>query len=84
MLAMASNPRYVEVEKSEEDPTCETHMLQTMEIQMDAERLLKEAKASWPEAFESKSDSKNLKMMADALTELNECGIKAFCTVEEA
>lgn len=46
MLAMASNPSYVQVEKSEDDPSVTTHMLLTEEIQMNAERLLKEAQDS--------------------------------------
>lgn len=81
MLAMASNPNYVEVEKSEDDPSVTTRILQTEEIQMDAERLLKEAQDSWIEAFEKRSDDTTndiLNRIADDISELNKYGIKTF------
>lgn len=81
MLAMASNPKYVQVEKSEDDPSVTTHMLLTEEIQMDAERLLKEAKDSWIEAFEKRSDKTTndiLNSIADDISELNKYGIKTY------
>jgi hypothetical protein len=80
MLAMASNPKYVQVEKSEDDPSVTTHMLLTEEIQMDAERLLKEAKDSWIEAFD-KSDKTTVEILgsiADDISELNKYGIKTY------
>lgn len=83
MLAMASNPKYVQVEKSEDDPSVTTHMLLTEEIQMDAERLLKEAKDSWAEAFDRRSDNENLVKMAEALDGLDKQGIRAYCQIEE-
>ena len=81
MLAMASNPNYVEVEESEDDPSVTTRILQTEEIQMDAERLLKEAQDSWIEAFEKRSDKTTndiLNSIADDISELNRFGIKTF------
>ena len=81
MLAMASNPSYVQVEKSEDDPSVTTHMLLTEEIQMDAERLLKEAKDSWAEAFDKRSDKTTneiLDSIADDISELNKYGIKTY------
>ena len=81
MLAMASNPNYVKVEKSEDDPSVTTRILQTEEIQMDAERLLKEAQDSWIEAFEKRSDDTTndiLNRIADDISELNKYGIKTF------
>lgn len=83
MLAMASNPSYVQVEKSEDDPSVTTHMLLTEEIQMDAERLLKEAKDSWAEVFDRRSDNENLVKMAEALDGLDKQGIRAYCQIEE-
>ena len=83
MLAMASNPSYVQVEKSEDDQSVTTHMLLTEEIQMDAERLLKEAKDSWAEAFDRRSDNENLVKMAEALDGLDKQGIRAYCQIEE-
>lgn len=80
---MASNPKYVQVEKSEDDPSVTTHMLLTEEIQMDAERLLKEAKESWAEAFDRRSDNENLVKMAEALDGLDKQGIRAYCQIEE-
>lgn len=81
MLAMASNPSYVQVEKSEDDPSVTTHMLLTEEIEMDAERLLKEAKDSWAEAFDKRSDKTTneiLDSIADDISELNKYGIKTY------
>jgi DNA-binding ferritin-like protein len=81
MLAMASNPNYVKVEKCEDDPSVTTHMLLTEEIQMDAERLLKEAQDSWIEAFDKRSDKTTndiLNSIADDISELNKYGIKTF------
>ena len=81
MLAMASNPNYVKVEKCEDDPSVITHMLLTDEIQMDAERLLKEAKESWIEAFDKRSDKTTVEILgsiADDISELNKYGIKTF------
>ena len=81
MLAMASNPSYVQVEKSEDDPSVTTHMLLTEEIHMDAERLLKEAQDSWIEAFDKRSDKTTndiLNRIADDISELNKYGIKTF------
>ena len=83
MLAMAGNPNYVEVKKSEDDPSVTTHMLLTEEIEMDAERLLKEAKESWAEAFDRRSDNENLVKMAEALDGLDKQGIRAYCQIEE-
>ena len=81
MLALASNPNYVQVEKSEDDPSVTTHMLLTEEIEMDAERLLKEAKESWQDAFDKRSDKTTndiLNSIADDISELNKYGIKTF------
>lgn len=81
MIAMAGNPNYVKVEKSEDDPSVTTRILQTEEIQMDAERLLKEAQDSWIEAFEKRSDDTTndiLNRIADDISELNKYGIKTF------
>ena len=81
MLAMASNPSYVQVEKSEVVPSVTTHMLLTEEIQMDAERLLNEAKDSWAEAFDKRSDETTndiLNSIADDISELNKYGIKTY------
>ena len=73
MLALASNPSYVQVEKSEDDPTLTTHVLQTEEIQMDADRLLKEAQGSWIDAFDTSFDStkESLRRIADAVSNLD-------------
>ena len=80
MLAMASNPSYVQVEKSEDNPSVTTHMLLTEEIQMDAERLLKEAQDSWIEAFDKSDDSvkEHLRTIANDISELNKFGIKTY------
>ena len=78
MLAMASNPNYVDVKPCEDDPSVTTHTLLTEEIQMDAERLLNEAKNSWAEAFDRRSDNENFVKMAEALTGLNEHGITTY------
>lgn len=81
MIAMAGNPNYVKVEKSEDDPSVTTRILQTEEIQMDAERLLKEAQDSWIEAFDKRSDDTTndiLNRIADDISELNKYGIKTF------
>ena len=81
MLALASNPSYVKVEKSEDDPSVTTHVLLTEEIQMDAERLLNEAKDSWIEAFDKSSDKTTndiLNSIADDISELNKYGIKTL------
>lgn len=81
MIAMAGNPNYVEVEESEDDPSVTTRILQTEEIQMDAEKLLKEAQDSWIEAFEKRSDDTTndiLNRIADDISELNKYGIKTF------
>ena len=84
MLALASNPSYVQVEKSEDDPSVTTHMLLTEEIQMDAERLLKETQDSWPEAFDDKSENDILNRIYDAVSESNTYsqpityGVRAF------
>lgn len=83
MLALASNPSYVEVKPAEDDPSVTTHMLLTEEIQMDAERLLNEAKDSWDEAFDRRSDNENLVKMAEALDGLDKQGIRAYCQIEE-
>lgn len=83
MLAMASNPKYVQVEKSEDDSSVTTHMLLTEEIQMDAERLLEKAQDSWIEPFDSRSDNENLVKMAEALDGLDKQGIRAYCQIEE-
>lgn len=81
MLAMASNPNYVQVEKSEDDPNVTTHMLLTEEIQIDAERLLKEAQDSWIKAFDKTSNktiNDILSGIADDISQLNKFGIKTF------
>ena len=80
MLALASNPSYVQVEKSEDDPTLTTHVLQTEEIQMDADRLLKEAQTSWIDAFDKGSESANehLRTIAEAVSDLNKSGITTY------
>ena len=83
MLALASNPSYVEVKPADDDPSVTTHVLLTEEIQMDAERLLKEAKDSWDEAFDCKSDNENFVKMAEALDGLDKEGIKAYCQIDE-
>ena len=83
MLALASNPSYVEVKPAEDDPSVETHMLLTEEIQMDAERLLNEAKDTWAEAFDRRSDNENFVKMAEALDGLDQQGIRAYCQIEE-
>lgn len=78
---MASNPNYVKVEQSEDDPSVTSHMLQTEEIQIDAERLLKEAQDSWIEAFDKRSDKTTndiLSGIADDISELNKFGIKTY------
>ena len=78
---MASNPSYVQVEKAEDDPSVTTHMLLTEEIEMDAERLLKEAKDSWIEAFDKRSDKTTVEILgsiADDISELNKYGIKTY------
>ena len=80
---MASNPSYVEVKPAEDDPSVETHMLLTEEIQMDAERMLNEAKDTWEEAFDSRSDNENLVKMAEALDGLDKQGIRTYCQIEE-
>lgn len=82
MLALASNPKYVEVKPFEDDPEKgETHVLNVNEIQMDAERLLDEAKDSWIEAFDKpdKGTNDHLQTIADALKGLDENGIVAYC-----
>ena len=83
MLALASNPSYVEVKRAEDDPSVTTHVLLTEEIQMDAERLLNEAKDSWDEAFDRRSDNENFVKMAEALDGLDKEGIKAYCQIDE-
>jgi len=72
MISMAGNPNYVKVD--------EAHILQAKEIQMDAERLLKEAEDSWPEAFDSSDDNarEHLSTIANAVSELNKYGIKTY------
>ena len=77
-MAMASNPSYVKVEPFEDVQGVTTHILLTEEIQMDAERLLNEAKDSWEEAFDRRSDNENFVKMAEALTGLNEQGITTY------
>lgn len=79
MLALASNPSYVEVKPDEDDQSVTAHILLTEEIQIDAERLLKEAKGSWAEAFDRRSDNENLVKMAEALDGLDKQGIRAYC-----
>ena len=83
MLALASNPSYVEVKPADDDPSVTTHVLLTEEIQMDAERLLNEAKDSWDEAFDRRSDNENFVKMAEALDGLDKEGIKAYCQIDE-
>ena len=81
MLAMASNPSYVQVEKSEDDPSVTTHTLLVEEIQIEAERLLIEARGSWIEAFDKRSDKTTndiLNSIADDISELNKYGIKTY------
>lgn len=80
MLALASNPSYVQVEKSEDDPTLTTHVLQTEEIQMDADRLLKEAQNSWIEAFDKSKCGINdiLERISNDIYELNKSGITTY------
>lgn len=78
MIAMAGNPNYVEVKPAEEYPTVDTHTLLIDEIQMDAERLLKEAKDNWAEAFDSASDNEQLKNLAKSLAGIDEQGIRAY------
>ena len=83
MLALASNPSYVEVKPADDDPSVTTHVLLTEEIQMDAERLLNEAKDSWDEAFDRRSDNENFIKMAESLEGLDKEGIKAYCQIDE-
>ena len=78
MIAMAGNPNYVEVKPAEDDPTVTTHTLLIEEIQMDAERLLKEAKDSWAEAFDDASDNEQLKNISKSLEGIDKEGIKAY------
>lgn len=78
MLAMASNPNYVEVKPCEDEPSETTHILLTEEIQMDAERLTNEAIKSWPEAFDKESNNAHLEKAAEALRGLDENGVTMF------
>ena len=84
MLAMASNPKYVEVKLSEDYSSVKAHTLQAKEIQMDAERLLKEAQDSWPDVFEDKSENDILNRIYDAVSVFNTYnqpvtyGVRAF------
>lgn len=54
MLQLAANPKYVEMQKSEDDPDVEFPELQVDIIEMDADELLKKAMVNWPEAFDKK------------------------------
>ena len=80
MLALASNPNYVQVDTSDEDPNFTSHILLTEEIQMDADRLLKEAQTSWIDAFDKGSESANehLRTIAEAVSDLNMSGITTY------
>ena len=71
MLALASNPNYVEVAPSEDDPSCITHVLRKDEILMDAERLLSEAENEWPEAFDKKPQESIEDLLGDIRDSLN-------------
>ena len=81
MLALTSNPKYVEVKPFEDDPEKgETHVLNVEEIQMDAERLLNAAKDNWVEAFDKpdKGTNDHLQKIADALESLDRNGIETI------
>jgi len=78
MLAMTSNPKNVNIEHDKEEDIV-THMLNVEEIQMDAERLLKEAEKSWEGAFDTQSVNGSLSELSDSLKSLDDGGIRAYC-----
>jgi len=52
MLAMASNPKYVEMRKDEDNGT-DFPVLLTEAIEIDAKDLAEEARTSWPDCFDN-------------------------------
>ena len=55
MLALAANPMYVEMKKSEDEPDVEFPELNCDIVEMDAEELMNTALKNWPDVFEDKA-----------------------------
>lgn len=71
MLQMAANPKYVEMQKSEDEPDVEFPELNCDIIEMDASELLKTAEANWPGAFERESSESIEELLGDIRDSLN-------------
>ena len=71
MLQLAANPKYVEMQKSEDDPDVEFPELQVDIIEMDADELLKKAMVNWPEAFDKKPQESVEDLLGDIGDALN-------------
>ena len=82
ILAMASNPKYVETAQADDDPNVTFPMLQVDEILEDDDALLKQTQKTWIDAFEGRG----LEDVHDQLAEIAGRGISvdAHCLVEEA
>lgn len=52
MLTLASNPKYVEMRKDEDNGT-EFPVLLTESIEIDAKLLAEDARTSWPDCFDN-------------------------------
>lgn len=71
MLALASNPKYVEMQKPDDDDGVEFPVLLTEIIEMDADELMKTANANWPDAFDRESSESITELIADIRDSLN-------------
>lgn len=83
VLAMAANPKYVEMEVADDDPDIRFPALQIETLLIDAEALLRNTEKEWGGAFDDTPVSKTLSEMSDSLRGLDEQGITAYCTIEE-
>jgi len=82
ILAMASNPKYVEMVKADDDPNITFPSLLDEIILEDADALLTQVQKTWPESF----DIKGLEDIHDQLEEIASSGlaVEAHCLVEGA
>lgn len=71
MLQLAANPKYVEMQKSEEEEGVEFPELLVDVIEMDADELLRTAEANWPEAFDNKPSESVEECLCDIRNSLN-------------
>ena len=71
MLAMAANPKYVEMKKQEDEPGVEFPELQVDIIEMDAQELMKTAENNWPDAFCEDGISEVVDQLNDISNALN-------------